>query len=150
MRRAAEVGLRSFLSMLRPRHPRSGARAMTRIPGRPQAQRAGLALGLALLGWLASAPAPAQRAYVSNEDDGTVSVVDLGRQLVLTSIEVGKRPRGLVLSPDGATLYVAVSGLPKCPPPIPEAQCEQLPRDREADGVAVIDTGTLRRVRVLK
>jgi len=55
-----------------------------------------------------------------------------------------------VLSHDGASLYVAVSGLPKCPPPIPEEKCAKLPRDLKADGVAVIDTATLRQTRMLK
>jgi YVTN family beta-propeller protein len=124
---------------------------MNWIPGCPGARHAGLAAaGLALCAWLTPPPLQAQRAYVSNEDDGTVAVIDVGRLSVLGSVEVGKRPRGIVLSRDGATLYVAVSGLPKCPPPIPEEQCEKLPRDAQADGVVIVDTGTLRRTGILK
>jgi YVTN family beta-propeller protein len=105
----------------------------------------GLALAL-----LALPPAAqAERLYVSNEDDGTVTVIDADRSAAIATIAVGKRPRGLELSPDGARLYVAVSGLPKCPPPIPDEECAKLPRDRAADGIAVIDTAALTRTRVL-
>jgi YVTN family beta-propeller protein len=85
----------------------------------------------------------AARAYVSNEDDGTVAVVSLEELKVLSVVPVGKRPRGLVLSRDGTRLYVAVSGMPKCPPPMSDAQCAQLPRDAAADGIAVVDTARL-------
>ena len=94
--------------------------------------------------WLALAPAVhAARAYVSNEDDGTVTVVDTQHLAAVTTLSVGKRPRGLALSHDGRRLYVALSGLPKCPPPMTDEDCARLPRDPEADGIAVIDTATL-------
>lgn len=110
------------------------------------------ALSLFVISALALLPQAAQaaRAYVSNEDDGTVSVVDTQRREQVASIAVGKRPRGLVLSRDGRQLYVAVSGLPKCPPPITDEQCAKLPRDPAADGVAVVDTATLKQTRLLK
>jgi len=85
----------------------------------------------------------AARAYVSNEDDGTVAVVSLEDLKVVAAVPVGKRPRGLVLSRDGARLYVAVSGMPKCPPPMSDAQCAQLPRDAAADAIVVVDTARL-------
>src|SRR5277367_4286541 len=94
--------------------------------------------------------AHAARAYVSNEDDGTVSVVDTQRLESVATIAVGKRPRGMVLSHDGKQLYVAVSGLPKCPPPLTDEQCAKLPRDPKSDGVAVVDTLTHSRIRLLK
>jgi YVTN family beta-propeller protein len=94
-------------------------------------------------------PALAERVYVSNEDDGTVTVIDADRGAAIATIAVGKRPRGLALSPDGRVLYVAVSGLPKCPPPIPEAECARLARDPAADGVAVVDAATLARTRLI-
>jgi YVTN family beta-propeller protein len=101
-----------------------------------------LALGLLAL----PVAAQAERLYVSNEDDGTVSVIDAGRSAIIATIAVGKRPRGLALSPDGTRLYVPVSGLPKCPPPIPDEECAKLPRDRSADGIAVVDTRALIRI----
>jgi len=80
----------------------------------------------------------AAHAYVSNEDDGTVAVVALESLTVSGLVRVGKRPRGLVLSRDGARLYVAVSGMPKCPPPMTDAQCGQLPSEAEGS-VSIID-----------
>jgi YVTN family beta-propeller protein len=96
---------------------------------------------------LLTLPAAAQagRLYVSNEDDGTITVLDADRNAAIATIAVGKRPRGLALSPDGQRLYVPVSGLPKCPPPISDEECARLPRDPAADGIAVIDTRALAR-----
>jgi YVTN family beta-propeller protein len=94
-------------------------------------------------------PARAERVYVSNEDDGTVAVIDADRGAAIATIAAGKRPRGLALSPDGRLLYVAVSGVPKCPPPLTDEECAKLPRDPAADAIAVIDTATLARTRVL-
>jgi len=96
-----------------------------------------------------SSPTRAERAYVSNEDDGTVTVIDADRGVAIVTIAVGRRPRGLALSPDGKLLYVAVSGLPKCPPPITDEECAKLPRDPAADGIAVVDTTKLERMRLL-
>ena len=48
-------------------------------------------------------------AYVTNERDGTISVIDTKSHRVVSSIEVGARPRGIRMSPDGSTLYVARS-----------------------------------------
>lgn len=111
---------------------------------------AGLLPLLAAACALASGQAHAARAYVSNEEDGTVSIVDTDKMAVIATIPVGKRPRGMVLSHDGTRLYVAVSGLPKCPPPLTDEQCEKLPKDPKSDGVAVVDTMTLTRIRLLK
>jgi YVTN family beta-propeller protein len=102
-----------------------------------------LALGLCSA-WLGLASsAYAARAYVSNEDDGTVTVLDTQRLAVIATVTVGKRPRGLALTRNGARLYVAVSGLPKCPPPMRDEDCAKLPRDPTADGIAVMNTATL-------
>ena len=94
--------------------------------------------------------ANAGRAYVTNEDDESVSVLDTDKATVVTTVNVGKRPRGLKLSPDGKRLYVAVSGLPKCPPTVPDEECAKLKRDLTVDGIAVLDTGTLKLVKLLK
>jgi len=107
--------------------------------------------------WLGMAVAPlglpdravAAHAYVSNEDGASVTVIDTERGTQAT-IAVGKRPRGLKLSHDGQWLYVAVSGLPKCPPQVPDEACAKLKRDLQADGIAVINTATREPVRLLK
>lgn len=92
----------------------------------------------------------AGRAYVSNEDGESVSVLDTEKNVVIATVPVGKRPRGLKLNRDGSLLYVAVSGLPKCPPTVPDEECAKLKRDNRADGIATIDTTTLKLTRVLK
>ena len=93
--------------------------------------------------------APAERAYVSNEDDGSVTVVDTARLQVIGTFQVGKRPRGLALSRDAARLYVAITGLPKCPPPMPEEECTKH-RDPSADGIAVVATAALTETGIFK
>ena len=106
---------------------------------------------LGLAGLLALAPcADAERAYVSNEDGQTVTVIDTDKAEAIATVTVGKRPRGLKLSKDGSRLYVAVSGLPKCPPTIPDEECAKFERDLSADGIAVIDTASLKMLKVLK
>jgi YVTN family beta-propeller protein len=102
---------------------------------------------LTLLSAQASA---AGRAYVSNEDGESVTVLDTRDGSVIATVPVGKRPRGLKLSHDGSILYVAVSGLPKCPPKVPDEECAKLKHDFQADGIATIDTATLKLRGLLK
>ncbi len=47
------------------------------------------------------------RLYVSNRNSGTISEVDLTRNKLLRTIDVGGTPQELVLSPGGTLLYVA-------------------------------------------
>ncbi len=89
------------------------------------------------------------RAYVSNEDGESVSVLDTRSATNIATIDVGKRPRGLKLSRDGARLFVAVSGLPKCPPAVPDEECAKLERDLQADGIAIVDTASHKVSKVL-
>lgn len=98
----------------------------------------------------AQAAAQAVRAYVSNEDGHSIAVLDTQRGEVIETIPVGKRPRGLKLSHDGTRLYVAVSGLPKCPPSVPDEECEKLERDLTADGIAIVDTASRKVIEVLQ
>ena len=65
---------------------------------------------------------PAQAAggfevYVSNERSGDITVIDGASFQVIATIPVGKRPRGIHASPDGKTVYVALSGTPIEGPP---------------------------------
>src|SRR5687768_6587296 len=112
-------------------------------------RRARLAVLMAGIAGLFSEVTLADRAYVSNEDGHTVSVFDTDRGEVIATIAVGKRPRGLKLTRDGSRLFVALSGLPKCPPTVPDEECAKLGRDLKADGVAVIDTAQNKVIKVL-
>jgi YVTN family beta-propeller protein len=48
-----------------------------------------------------------QRLYVANGRGGTVSLVNLATDSVVTSTKVGTRPWGIALTPDGRKLYAA-------------------------------------------
>ncbi|WP_394845992.1 beta-propeller fold lactonase family protein [Pendulispora brunnea] len=82
--------------------------------------------------------------FVSNEDSGDISVIDAQSRAVVRSISVGKRPRGLRVSPDGQSLFVALSGSVKARPGAPRDD-----RDDDADGIGVIDIRRGELVRVL-
>ena len=49
-------------------------------------------------------------AYVTNETDGTVSVIATAGNAVVATVPVGSRPRGIAIAPDGQTAWVANSG----------------------------------------
>ncbi|MGB1559881.1 MAG: cytochrome D1 domain-containing protein [Sinimarinibacterium flocculans] len=88
------------------------------------------------------------KVYVTNEIDGTLSVID-GRSLEVTeTVELGKRPRGVRLSPDGRRLYVALSGSPIAPPHIDPSTLP--PPDKSADGIGVYDIASGRLERTLR
>src|ERR1041384_2125671 len=108
---------------------------------------------LAILCCSSLAPAAlAYHVYVTNEKGGDVSVVDGRTREVSATIPVGKRPRGIRVSPDGKTLFVAVSGTPISAPPQLDAKGNPIFKkgkdddddddkkaDKSADGIAVID-----------
>ena len=48
----------------------------------------------------------AATAFISNEKDNTITVMDLATLKPLKTVPVGKRPRGMVLSPDGTELFI--------------------------------------------
>jgi YVTN family beta-propeller protein len=99
----------------------------------------------------ATAPAPAApagpRLYVSDETGGAVVVIDPATGQVIERIAVGKRPRGLRISRDGASLLVALSGSPIAGPGVDESKLP--PADRAADGIGVVDLATRKLVRTL-
>lgn len=58
---------------------------------------------------MASTASLAATAYVSNEKDDSISVIDLASQTVTETLKVGMRPRGLLLSSDNKLLYICAS-----------------------------------------
>src|SRR6185503_7078136 len=98
----------------------------------------------------ASAPVKAKgpRVYVSNEDSNDISIIDSATDEVTANIFVGKRPRGIRLSPDGTMLLVALSGSPKDPPGA-RSDAGRPPPDRAADGIALVDVATEKLVRTI-
>jgi YVTN family beta-propeller protein len=85
------------------------------------------------------------RLYVTNERSGDMTVIDVTTRNAIKTIPLGKRPRGIRMSPDAAMLYVALSGSPIAPPGVDESTLP--PPDRAADGIGVVD---LRDERLLK
>ena len=58
---------------------------------------------------LAAETAHAERILVSNEKDNTITVLDSTSLQIIKTIPVGARPRGILLSKDGKSLYVCTS-----------------------------------------
>jgi YVTN family beta-propeller protein len=90
----------------------------------------------------------AYRIYITNEMSGDLTVLEGLDHSIVTTLPLGKRPRGVHVSPDGKTLYVALSGSPLAPPGVDESTLP--PPDKAADGIGVIDTQTLKITRVLR
>ena len=72
-------------------------------------ERSSLSRGVRFAAALGARPASAQPfAYVSNEWANEITVIDVATKTAVATIPVGKRPRGLGLSPDGRHLYAAL------------------------------------------
>jgi len=94
-------------------------------------------------------PAPSgPRAYVTNENSGDLTIIDAGARQVVGRVALGKRPRGIVASPDGRLLYIALSGSPVGGPGVDESSLP--PADKAADGIAVFDVASGRILRILR
>jgi YVTN family beta-propeller protein len=85
----------------------------------------------------ATAAGRAERLYVSDETGGNVVIVDPQSASVVARIAVGKRPRGIQVSPDHKRVYVALSGSPIAGPNVDESKLP--PPDRRFDGIGVVD-----------
>ena len=93
------------------------------------------------------------QVYVTNERSGDVTVINGSDFSVAATIPVGKRPRGIHLSPDGKTVYVALSGTPIEAPPQIDANGnpvfekkkggdDDANADKAADGIGVLNVAT--------
>ena len=87
-------------------------------------------------------PPPSAYAYVTNEDSHDLTIINADNDSAIGTIPVGTRPRGVKVSQDGKFVFVALSGSPKCPPTMPDEECEKLGSDKSKDGVAVVDATT--------
>jgi YVTN family beta-propeller protein len=95
-----------------------------------------------------TSPAPAYGVYVTNEMSGDLTIIDPGTMEAVSTVPLGKRPRGIHASPDGQTIYVALSGSPPAPPGVDESTLP--PPDRSADGIGVFDVREGKLLRVIK
>ncbi|HVW09493.1 MAG TPA: beta-propeller fold lactonase family protein [Bryobacteraceae bacterium] len=93
-------------------------------------------------------PAPAApQLYVSDEVSGDLSIIDT-TSFAVTNIHLGKRARGIHPSPDGKTIYVALSGSPIGGPNVDESKLP--PPDKSADAIAEFDVATRKVRRMLQ
>ena len=88
------------------------------------------------------------RIYVTNENSGDLSVMDGATLEVIATVPLGKRPRGIHASPDGKTIYVALSGSPIGGPGVDESKLP--PPDKTADGIGVFDVRQNKLVRTIQ
>lgn len=114
-----------------------------------------------------SSPLPGYAAasyqiYVTNEKSDDVTVIDGATYKVVATLPIGRRPRGIHVSPDGKTVYVAVSGTPVSGPPQLDAKgnpiinrvtgddADDVSSNKTADGIALIDVATGKFNRTIK
>ena len=95
------------------------------------------ALALVGCGQTGESAAGSNLVFVTNEFSGDLSLVKGDTGQVVGTYPLGKRPRGIKLSPDGRRLYVALSGSPVAPPGTDESKLP--PPDRGADGIGIFD-----------
>lgn len=103
---------------------------------------------------------PHYEICVSDEHSGEITIIDGADWQVLATIPVGKRPRGITASPDGKTVYVALSGTPISGPPQLDAHGNPIlhkdddddddrKADKSADGIAVVDLASRKLIKKL-
>src|SRR5262245_13780287 len=97
------------------------------------------------IGCTSTPPKPAYLVYVSNEGSGDMTVIDPAKDKAVSTIQLGKRPRGIHAS--GGLIYVALSGSPAAPPGVDESTLP--PPDKSADGIGVVDPAQQKVVRRL-
>jgi YVTN family beta-propeller protein len=128
---------------------------------RPPAWCLLLLAGILLLPTLSPAQTPAYRIFVSDEKSGDITIINGTDFSIASTLPVGKRPRGIHASPDGQTLYVALSGTPIEPPPQLDTNGNpilqkykkdddddsDIKADKAADGIAVIDLNSVKMLR---
>jgi YVTN family beta-propeller protein len=114
-------------------------------------------LAMATYAWPAHTAhaAATYQVYVTDEKSDDLTVIDGATNEVVGTIPVGKRPRGIHVSPDAKTVYVAVSGTPVSGPPELDSHGNPILKknqkddddddtgaDKAADGIAVVDVAS--------
>ena len=71
-------------------------------------RRNAVMMAVAPIAMLLVTPALADKIFVSNERDNTVTVVDSDTLETIKTIATGRRPRGIVTGPDKTEVFVCV------------------------------------------
>src|SRR5260370_80737 len=100
------------------------------------------------------------KIFVTNEKSGDLTVINGADFKVAATIPVGKRPRGIHASPDGKTIYVALSGTRIEPPPKLDAPGNPVFKkggndddenkakaDKAADGIGMVNIAEIKFLR---
>jgi YVTN family beta-propeller protein len=84
--------------------------------------------------------------YVTNEASGDLTVIDGASRAVISTVPLGKRPRGVKATADGAGLLIALSGSAVAPPGTDESTLP--PPDKAEDGIGLylFDLNRIQRV----
>ena len=53
--------------------------------------------------------ADASKAYITNEKDNTLSVIDIDKRKVIKTVDIGQRPRGITMTKDGKLVLICAS-----------------------------------------
>jgi len=91
--------------------------------------------------------ASSTRVYVTNEASGELSVINAADNTVIVTLPIGKRPRGIQISPDRKTTFIALSGSPFAGPGVNEENLP--PPDRTSDGIGLVDVQRNQLIKVL-
>ena len=92
-------------------------------------------------------PKTAPWVYITNEASGDMSIIDSATNEVISTVNLGKRPRGIQFSPDKKTIYVALSGSPFAGPDVDRDTLP--PADKSADGIGVFDVEQNKLIKIL-
>ncbi len=65
-------------------------------------------IAIILIGF--SAYSQSTRAYITNFNDSTISVIDVDKQIKIADVVTGKNPHGVDVSPDGKWIGVSNEG----------------------------------------
>src|SRR5947207_11327675 len=103
-----------------------------------------VAAGVVFFTALGGSAAAELRVFVTNEKSDNVTVIDAASGKVVKQIPVGKRPRGVAVSPDGKRVYVCNSNSDSVSviDPAVLTVVQTAPAGQDPEGIAVNRTGT--------
>ena len=66
-------------------------------------------LGFFIFSFFCATTSFANLAYITNEKDNTVSIIDIKKRKVIKTVDVGQRPRGIIMTKDGKFVLICAS-----------------------------------------